>query len=744
MIKLPYDNDIKTAGEVNDIFNEDQRLKSSLLKVWKQNIHFLNGQQTMEWDQYQRKFQNVPVLNNRSNRPQIYVTNEIEPIVRTLVSFLTRNKPKARCYPSEPNNDSSVRRAKMGELVTEATWDIDREYDKYTMAAYWLLTLGTVIRKDYWDASARGQIHFNDAMPDMFENQMSGEDFMGGAGIPQDTQNLTNGFQPPTTRNWGDMASAILTPLQFAVDFTATEFTQADWVEEYSLQNVDWMREQYGKKGPGYTGRINDLKAQENFGKALEEDLRFRFATPMISAAKPEPKNMCVMKELYHAPKADMPWNQNTNAPLRGRLIVVGGDVLLYDGPSPYLWHPYTCAIYEPFLGRFWGKSLVEQLVSLQRRLNEINGVILENSQTMANPQWLVYEGSVREGSISGKGGLIVNWNSSKGQTIPPNKLDGTPLPQQYFQEKAGIIDQMVRIAGTNAILQGQAPSGVTAAASLQLMLENAQSQHGPLLNNWELFIERSQTKKLQNFQRFSREPRQDLVQYLRRLDHDVTELDVVAITGDMLEDNVSVAIEAGSSIPKSQAARQSQLMELAKMGALGDIIKDPITNQQFLSEFGITEFNKSTNAEWEKIKWEDGRMLQGKPPSPSPNDQHELHLPSHTAETQKPSFIEGASPQVKKIFEDHIAWHKEQESKAMQAQEESQTEALEMQGKFELMKENLKKAPVFDPMMVNQLPDLMKADVENSPLPQSEEQGPPTDFGETAEGPLIEQQQPM
>jgi hypothetical protein len=303
--------------------------------------------------------------------------------------------------------------------------------------------------------------------------------------------------------------------------------------------------------------------------------------------------------------------------------------------------------------------------------LNEINGAILENAQTMANPQWLIPDNTVREGIISGKHGLIIPWKPQP-HGHAPEKLQGIPLPQQYFVERNGLIEAMVRIAGSNAVMQGTPPTGVNAAAALQLLLENAQSQHGPLINQWEFFIERSQTKKLQNFQQFCREPREDLVNYLKRIDKDVVSLDIDAICGDDLEDEVTVSIEAGSSIPKSQAARQSQLVEFAKMGILGDM-NDPVTKQQFLTLFGITEFDKVTNAEWEKIQWENGRMLKGMPPAPSEDDNHELHLPHHISVTQRPSYIEEATPETKQICAEHIAWHKEQlqmkQMEAMQAQ---------------------------------------------------------------------------
>jgi len=669
MAKLTYDNPLMLAGQLKELFLEDQHLKENLFEGWLRNIHFLNGQQALEWDQYQTRFRNVPLTNRKTSRPHIYITNEIEPIVRTLVSFLTRNKPKAIVYPSDFNDDESVRRAKIAEMVQKSTWDIDHEYDRYMNAAYILFTMGTVFRKDYWDSSARGQIHMPPSEPLLMGNAVDPQ--MDNAapesiGVKKTSnEEMENDY--PAPQHWGDMKAAILSPFQMAVDFQVTEFTDADWVMEYSIQKVDWIKEQFSQRSPGFTGRIDEVKPEDSFGRALEMDLEMRFQSPTNTGKKPRMQKVAVLMEFYQAPKADMPWNKMNPAKPLGRQVIATRSVTLYDGPSLYNWHPYTCGGYEPFIGRFWKKALIEQLTMPQRRLNEINGAILENAQTMANPQWLIPKGTVQDGVISGKHGLVIGWTPQPHGNAP-QKQQGVPLPQQYFNERAMIIDTMVRIAGSNAVMSGVPPTGVHAASALQLLLENAQSQHGPLINEWELFIERSQTKKIQNFQRFCREPRSDITRYVKRIDKNATNLDIDAICGDDIEDEVTVSIEAGSSIPKSQAARQAQLMEFAKAGILGDM-QDPVTRQQFLSQFGITEFDQTTGAEWDKIQWENGRMLKAEEPSPSENDIHEMHLPHHISLTQRPSYIESASPETKMICDAHIAWHKEQiQMKMMQS----------------------------------------------------------------------------
>lgn len=668
-MKIQLDDPLTAAGQLHDVFTEDQHLKSGMLKVWQENIHFVNGNQAIEYDRFQGRFQHQPV-QRRTVKPQMYITNEIEPIVRTLVAFLTRNKPQAKSYPTTQEDLVAVRRARNAQLVFDAKWDVDQEYAQYVLCAYWMLVTGNVFRKDYWDVSQRPKVTAPDATP--------------FALVPS-----TEGKDGPTPTYWGDTERAVLSGFQMAVDFNVTEFAAASWVMEYSLQAIDWVRTQFNQDLPGFTRLVDHVEPDSDFGRALEMDLELRYDTHRHGyGSKPKTDDMVVLKEFYQEPHPAMPWNRDPTAAPRGRMVVATRSVLLYDGPSPYRWHPYTFMGYEPYLGRFWRKSLVEQLIPLQRRLNEINGTILENAQTMAAPQWLVPENTTKHGVFWGKPGTIVRYVPHP-SGARPERLDGVPLPLQFFNERSMILDTMVRIAGTNAIMQGNAPAGVSAASALQMLLENAQSQYGTLINQWEKFIEDSQTKKLQNFARFCRENRADLIDYLKRLTHDLIELDIESLTGDDLDDNVNVVIEAGSSIPKSEAAKQAQISELGKQGVLGDIVHDPLARAQYLQQFGLQDFDRKSNSEYEKIQWEHARMLKGMSPFPSEFDQHPLHLPEHIALVQKPSFIENASDEVKALTMTHIQWHQQQVAEAEQRQQQQMMEqakaaqAMETEGKI-------------------------------------------------------------
>lgn len=689
-MKLKFEDHDKLSGQLKEVFSEGESLKSELFETWRNNIDFVNGNQVVSWDHKRGQFKTtvLPDKQSLSSTDYIYVTNELTPINRTIVSFMTRNKPTAKAYPSDPNDDFSVRRALVAENIQWAKWEMDEEYLKHVAFANWMLAVGTVFRKDSWNSSARGKRRISEEETEL--NSLETEEGLDQQKLIQEfgkieTEALGSKELAPTSfdngeRHWGDSEVGVLTGFNINVDFNAKD-ENFDWIEEYSLQDLDWVKDNYSFRDRFFTGRAQEVKAQQDFGKALEIDFNLRFKTSQENGKKPKLENLCLFREFYQAPKSYMPWNKGADQ-WRGAMVVMAGDIVLYVGPSHYKkWHPYTVFGYEPYLGRFWYKSLWEQLVPLQCRLNEINGAIVKNAKTVAKSKWTILEGTIAEGSLNGSEDKPLYYKRDPVVgAVSPQLQSGTPLPTQFFNERQILIDQMARIAGSNMILGGNAPTGITAGSALNLLLENSTSQFGPLINGWEKFIEKGQTAKLVLFQQFCREPRDDIYGFLSKKNKELTNLDVDSFCGETIEDNLTIEVEAGSSIPKSNAARQSQIMELAKMGVLGDVVGDPITNQQFLSEMGITEFNQTNNAEWEKIKWENSRMMKGQTPSPSPYDADEMHLAHHKAETQKPSYIERASPATKQLYQEHIDYHEQRiEEKQANAQNQQKSQMMEV-----------------------------------------------------------------
>jgi hypothetical protein len=139
---------------------------------------------------------------------------------------------------------------------------------------------------------------------------------------------------------------------------------------------------------------------------------QLKYATPIYSifgGGRGPMKDKTLVHEIYVRPNDEFP---------NGRLLIVAGCQLVYAYDSPYFfgaepiqWHPYKFYSYEPYIGRFWGKSLVEQLVPIQVRINEINTAIIHNANTLAKPNICAAEKQLKRGILNGEGANVYTYN---------------------------------------------------------------------------------------------------------------------------------------------------------------------------------------------------------------------------------------------------------------------------------------------------------------------------------------------
>jgi len=653
------------SSAMDECWQEDQRHKGSLNTIWRRNVDFANGAQQMSYGGMSATINNSQLFftNGRQKRKQLYTTNEIEPIVRTLVSYMTRAKPAVTCV-SPDRTDEGKHRARIGERVLDAKYEIDKEYANSRMSAYWALSIGTVFRKDYWDMS-RGR----DASIPKFDE-------LGNEVIDPNTGEVEmDNFKT------GDSAVSILTPMTVAFDWTTIDFDEMPWIEEAYYMPTEWARKVFDQQSEGYTGKAKNIQDSGGINYASISTLEaMKFATPnsVGSGYQANKKDKSLIRELYVRPSDDAP---------RGRLIIKAGSEIVYAGDSPYfmpvqkiMWHPYTQYTFEPYIGRFLGKSLVEQLVSLQMRLNEINGSILENANTCGKVGILAAENQLRRGVMSGE----INITTYK--PVPgasePKKWDGVPLPQQFFKEKQDLIDAMVRIAGTNFVMQGQTPTGVTAAAAISQLLENASSQQSDTMIAFAKFHEQAFTKKLRNIRNFHNLPNDELVDYIRSISKNSLDFEIHDFIGEDLGDGLNVNIEEGSNIPKSQANKREAVRQLLESPQLTPEIGEDSprgveARNYIFKQLDLDPLETEQSKDIEKAKWENERMKRGMTPDPWEFDNHAIHKACHMSDYKTPEFIERSSPEVKQAFLDHLKFHDdmiqqemmEQQQQAMMAQ---------------------------------------------------------------------------
>lgn len=643
-----YDNGeiAELAGVVVEHYNASSSSIETLAKVWDENIHFYEGDQHIYYNDVTKRYEVIPVTKYNEFIPRP-VTNYIFPVVNTMTAFLTKNRPQVNARENS-TQDIDINRAKISDAVSDAKWEIDGELMNHIMAAKMAMLVSTVFRKDYWDTSG----------PQTVE-------------VPDETGKVR-------VMPLGDNMVSIMSPFEVYPDPNAIGgIDKGFYIYEARMQNVAWIKDMFKKTGNGYTGLADDVEANKKVSSVLGYAERLKSSTGKSgqTSSQIDNEDCAVVIELYLKPDKKHK---------RGITIIVCDDKTLYAGDTKYTygdglnWHPYSEFSFSLHPFRTLGLSLVEQLVPLQRRINAIDSLIVLTRMMCASPQWLIPKGSkIPDNYISGAPGLCIEYTRGmKGEK--PEKIQGASLDPSVYREREQAVEELHRIAGSNEVMSGLRPEGVTTASGLNILLEQSYTQHSPLIQAWEKFIEKGQTKKLNLIRRFYKEPREKLINRMRSLNKDSLEVQIDdTFTGEALGDNIDIRVEAGSSLPRSKIVEQSQLQELATAGLLGPIMpqENPMANREFLRRFGITDFPTPTNSDVTRAKWENSMLRQKRFENVVvlPIDEHELHLKILTEDMKRPEFYMRNDEEVIEGYVRHKEEHEAAIAEAQQAQPSAQ-----------------------------------------------------------------------
>lgn len=669
------------AREIELFYSQDNHVKSQLAWHWERNHLFLDGKQWIIFDGNRQtggiwKKLEVSRENEYIPRP---VTNYIFDIYQTLKSYLIKNKPRSKVFPNT-STYSDKQAAKIATLCCEANWDRLKEQYNYEYAAGSVVAYGTVFKKDYWDTTALMMAK----VPRMVQ-------VLGPTG-PTETQ-----ATDPATGELlfdelplGDVNTAVVEPYRIALDPLATDLHTARWIMEYSIQPLSWITEMFDKdpaQFPGYTGLAKEVTEEKNLSGSLRRFYDLKNSSGVRVGGFNEGSgsgdtmvdNCAVVKEYYNKPTQKYP---------KGRFVVVANKKCVYAGDSPYSgpeqgdWHPYSECRWELVPGRFWGISPLNNAIEIQKQINSIDSVLTLIRKTTAVPQKLIPHGcGVAPGSWTGRPGQEVSYRDL-GTGAKPETIPGVGPDQSIMAERAMRQEDLKQITGAIDILKGDRPPGVTAASALNLLYEVGTGKIFPVLDRWKCFVESSQKKQLKLISQKYREPRPDFIKLLKGKNSELSEESINKFIGTDLYDNCNVIVEAGSNVPKLQAAKQQLLMELASAGILG--LDQPANRVQLLQQLGVTGYDNDIGPDQKRAEWEND-LLDNLPHSPDNKpvvldaDNHDIHVEIHKRREKEPNFM--ALPQeVQQAYMMHVQEHEQHQQMAQQAQQ-MQQQAASMAG---------------------------------------------------------------
>lgn len=545
---------------VADAYKGSHGYLQSLARIWDENVNFFIGNQHLYYDESCHLYRERPVTKYNKDIPRPK-TNFILPGVQTIASLFTRNRSTITNSPNS-TDPTDLSLSKLVERICDAKWEIDEEDLMHVRAHMIALLMGTVFRKDYWDASAGP-----------YSQELNGP--------------------------IGDNKVEILTPLQVIPDIHSESY-----FIEAAVKPLFWIRANFSQEAHGFSGKAAEVKADSDFSSLFDVQQRLSMTIGRGSwsgSNKEDYKNSAVVLTAYIAPTEKHPMGLT--------VVVAGGQTLycdttkFYDPLASNSWHPYTIFKWQEHPLRWHGISLVENAVPLQRRLNAIDALIILHRLTNLHGHWFIPKQSgLLPGQINGGPGQYLI-NTAEGM---PQHVSGIPLGGEVYKEREMVVQDLHKIFGDMEVLAGGRPAGTSTAAQQQMMIEQAYSKFSTPTLLWEKFIERGQTKKLKIIQKFYKEPRMDFINRLKVMNRDNQDVQIFVFRGADLRDNINIRVEAGSSLPKSKFAQIELYKELAQTGLFGplDPAQNPVGNEEFLEKLGVAPIKSDLNPDVEKARW--------------------------------------------------------------------------------------------------------------------------------------------
>lgn len=661
------------ANEIERFYKNDATVKSQLSWAWERNHLMLDGKQ---WITFEGSAATgglwKPVKVSRANeyipRP---VTNYLFDVYQTLKSYLIKNKPRSQVFPNTQQYKDRVA-AKLATMCLEVNWARLKEAYNYEYAAATLITYGTVFKKDYWDTTSVNMVK----VPRMVESPVMDPNTGTPTGQVDQVQALDEAGDPVfDSIPLGDVNTEILEPYRLAMDPLAMDLHKARWVMEYSIQPLDWIVETFNKQEDGYTGLAPTVKEETSLSGPMKRFYNLKTSSGVRNASMESAsgadnmiQNAAVVKEYYERP---------TSANPNGRMVVVANGVTLYSGESPYSgnehgdWHPYSECRWELVPGRFWGKSPLDDTVEVQKQINSIDSLIILTRKTAAAPQKLIPTGAgIAPGQWTGRPSQEVFYKND-GTGAKPETVPGISVDEAVFREREQRVGDLREISGAIDILKGDRPPGVNAASALSMLYEVGTGKLFPVLERWKMMVENSQKKQLSLIQKFYKEPREDFIRALRAKNTELTEAEISKFLGTDLCDHCNVTVEAGSNVPKLQAAHQARLQELAQMGVLH--LELPGNKMQFLQDMGIAGYDNDIGPDIKRAEWENA-IMDNTHNSPDNQpivldcDDHATHIATHQRRQKETSFME-LPPEAQQSYMRHIQEHMQFQQMQKQAE---------------------------------------------------------------------------
>lgn len=520
------------------------------------------------------------------------VFNHIATIVDTRISRLNRVRPQPIARPFS-GTDADVNSAKLSTKILNSAREKAHLDEAISRATVWSEVCGTSFYKLSWNAETD-------------EAQVS----------------VCSPFEIYPDSN---------------VTATLEECTSLIHAKVYSSSEV---KDVWGVDIAGETVKVFAIDGAQSIG-----GLGYNSVVPSIVQ---EAKNDQVLViERYTKPTSTYP---------NGKLEIVAGNTLLYYGELPYMLgdddsfvYPFVRQISLEQAGCFWGASMVERVIPIQRAYNAVKNRKHEFLNRLAMGVLTVEDGSVDTDNLEEEGlspGKILVYRQG---SVKPTLMDSGDVPSDFTYEEEQLLKEFVSISGVSEFARDSStPSQVTSGVALQLIAEQDDMRMACSVDSIKRSIKKIAQFLLRLYKQFVNGSK------LARFSDGQNSAEIFYFTGSDIGSD-DVVFETESELSDSPATRRTMLFDLLNAGILSDSEGKLSANSKakILSIMGFGNWDVAQDvtqlhiarAQRENVDVDHAEVLAV--------DDHKLHVEEHTRHV-----ISGDIDEQDKTYRDKILKH--------------------------------------------------------------------------------------
>lgn len=434
---------------VKNDFKQKQESRKPFDLIWELNMNFYLGNQYS----YITPSGFISDIEKNFNWENREVYNHIAPIIESRLSKLNKIKPNININASS-NTDNDTYKAKLANAILTSNFSENNFTEIISTATHWSEITGTSFYKVSW-------------------NEDSNKNQSGDVKI-----SVCSPFEIYPDSNFIDNIEDCKSIIETRA-FPASQVNQ-EWNTNLTGEDIDLYQLNNNSSLSNISGRSNYTKVTHTINH-----------------------DYLLVIERYEKPSIAHP---------NGKLTIICKDSLLYDGDMPYIngskntrTYPFVKQVSNKQLSCFWGSSVIERCIPLQKAYNSIKNKKHEFLTRLASGVLTVEDGSVDVDNLENNGlepGKIIIYRNG---STPPKFLNPGSIPEDFEKEEERLLKELNHLSCISDVTtNANIPSGINSGTALSLLIEQDETKLSVIAEEIKNSIKKISYQILRLYKQFS------------------------------------------------------------------------------------------------------------------------------------------------------------------------------------------------------------------------------------------------